>query len=104
MIQQFITETIAQLAEWVKFNFKLNLIIMKISNVILSTMISASFLVCIESNAQKIKKPISEIKKTKRDSLRKIVLSRKQKQDSIKTIRNLVIRDIDKYCPGCGKG
>lgn len=77
---------------------------MKISNVILSTMISASLLICIESNAQKIKKPISEIKKTKKNSLKKIALSRKQKQDSIKTVKNLVIRNIDKYCPGCGKG
>jgi hypothetical protein len=82
---------------------------LKISKVVLASMVSASFLICLDSNSQTIKKPLSQIEIIKQEKARKLIVENKkrlakQKQDSFKTARNLIIRDIDKYCPGCGKG
>jgi archaellum biogenesis protein FlaJ (TadC family) len=77
---------------------------MKISNILLSAMISASFLVSSELNAQKIKKPISESEKTKLLKSRKLALINKTKKYSLKKAYEFNINQIEKYCPGCGKG
>ncbi len=75
---------------------------MKISNIVLSAMVSSSSLVSFESNAQISKRPSIEIQKRQLDSVRKVdaeqkkILAQKRKNDS--TIR------VHKYCPGCGKG
>ncbi len=67
-------------------------------------MISASFLVSIESSAQKIKRPVLESQKSKLLKSRKLALINKTKKDSLKKAYEININQIEKYCPGCGKG
>ena len=86
-------QIIVQPAAWVNFN----LYKMKISNIVLTAMISAAFLLSTDANAQKVNAQISKSQKFKN----KI---KKAKQDSIDKVEATKVDKIHKYCPPCGMG
>jgi hypothetical protein len=78
---------------------------MKISNIILAAMVSASGLISHESNAQISKKPLTEIQKRKLDSAKKVYLKQKALEDKRKRDSLALVNHRNpKYCPGCGMG
>ena len=69
---------------------------MKISNIVLTAMISAAFLLSTDANAQKVKPQISNIERIRNEI-------KKAKQDSIEKAEALKASRIRKSCPTCGK-
>ena len=70
---------------------------MKISNIVLTAMVSAAFMISTDTNAQKVNAQISKSQKFKN----KI---KKAKQDSIDKVEATKVDKIHKYCPACGMG